>query len=152
MCSRHIPGHAAEGHHDGMVCLSEWKTFFAWCTEHGEGEKYLAKAEEAATKRRDQRKFTEDDRLLKELEALHHADDAAEAGDHAEAKHHRTIAQLIALQTKELEAYHDADEATSAGRDEDVQRHRQEAKAARQQVLALVEKTGIQEPGKLLSS
>ena len=31
-----------------MVCLSEWKTFFAWCTEHGEGEKYLAKAEAAA--------------------------------------------------------------------------------------------------------
>ena len=43
-----IPGHAAEGHHDGMICLSEWKTFFAWCTEHGEGEKYLAKAEAAA--------------------------------------------------------------------------------------------------------
>ena len=31
-----------------MVCLSEWKTFFDWCTEHGEGEKYLAKAEAAA--------------------------------------------------------------------------------------------------------
>ena len=31
-----------------MVCLSEWKTFFDWCTERGEGEKYLAKAEEAA--------------------------------------------------------------------------------------------------------
>ena len=43
-----MPGHASEGHHDGMVCLSEWKTFFDWCTERGEGEKYLAKAEEAA--------------------------------------------------------------------------------------------------------
>ena len=31
-----------------MICLSEWKTFFAWCTNRGEGEKYLAKAEEAA--------------------------------------------------------------------------------------------------------
>ena len=31
-----------------MICLSEWKAFFAWCTEHGEGEKYLAKAEEVA--------------------------------------------------------------------------------------------------------
>ena len=31
-----------------MVCLSEWKTFFNWCTERGEGEKFLAKAEEKA--------------------------------------------------------------------------------------------------------
>ena len=31
-----------------MVCLSEWKTFFDWCSERGEGEKYLAKAEAAA--------------------------------------------------------------------------------------------------------
>ena len=31
-----------------MICLSEWETFFAWCTNRGEGEKYLAKAEEAA--------------------------------------------------------------------------------------------------------
>ena len=30
-----------------MICLSEWKTFFAWCTERGEGEKYLAKVEGA---------------------------------------------------------------------------------------------------------
>ena len=31
-----------------MVRLSEWKKCFAWCTERGEGEKYLAKAEAAA--------------------------------------------------------------------------------------------------------
>ena len=31
-----------------MICLSEWKAFFAWCTERGEGEKFLAKAEQAA--------------------------------------------------------------------------------------------------------
>ena len=30
-----------------MICLSEWKAFFAWCTERGEGEKYLAKVEGA---------------------------------------------------------------------------------------------------------
>ena len=42
------PGQAEEGHNDGMVCLSEWKTFFDWCTEKGEGEKYLVKAEEVA--------------------------------------------------------------------------------------------------------
>ena len=31
-----------------MINLSEWNTFFAWCTNRGEGEKYLGKAEEAA--------------------------------------------------------------------------------------------------------
>ena len=43
-------GHAEEGHHDGKICIHEWKAFFAWCTEHGEGEKYLSKAEKAAAK------------------------------------------------------------------------------------------------------
>ena len=41
------PGHAEEGHHDGMICLSEWKAFFAWASEHGEGEMYLSKVEKA---------------------------------------------------------------------------------------------------------
>ena len=45
-----VPGHADDGHHDGMICLSEWKSFFAWASEHGEGEMHLAKAEEAAAK------------------------------------------------------------------------------------------------------
>ena len=130
-----------------MVCLSEWKTFFNWCTEHGDGEKYLAKAEEAVSKRRTQRTFKEDDRLLKELEALHHADDAEEAGHHAEAKHHRQIAELIALQTKELEAYHHAEEAAAAGNNDDAQRHRQEAAATRVQVESLSKDSGIQETG-----
>ena len=40
-------GHGEDGHHDGMVCLSEWKAFFDWATEHGEGEMYLEKAEKA---------------------------------------------------------------------------------------------------------
>ena len=34
-----------------MVCLSEWKSFFEWAAEHGEGEEYLAKAENAAVAR-----------------------------------------------------------------------------------------------------
>ena len=47
-CSIHaIPGNAADGHHDGKVCLSEWKSFFDWATEHGEGEMYLSKVEKA---------------------------------------------------------------------------------------------------------
>ena len=44
------PGHAEKGHHDGKVCLSEWKAFFTWASEHGEGEKHLAKAEKGAAK------------------------------------------------------------------------------------------------------
>ena len=48
-CPTHaIPGNAADGHHDGKVCLSEWKSFFDWCTKLGQGEKYLAKGEKAA--------------------------------------------------------------------------------------------------------
>ena len=42
-----VPGHNKEGHHDGMVCLSEWKSFFAWASKHDEGEMYLAKVEKA---------------------------------------------------------------------------------------------------------
>ena len=30
-----------------MVCLSEWKSFFAWASKHDEGEMYLAKVEKA---------------------------------------------------------------------------------------------------------
>ena len=41
------PGHAEDGHHDGKVCLSEWKAFFDWCAEHGGAEKFLVKAEKA---------------------------------------------------------------------------------------------------------
>ena len=41
-------GHGDEGHHDGKICLGEWKAFFDWATEHGEGEMYLAKVEKAA--------------------------------------------------------------------------------------------------------
>ena len=42
------PGH--DGHHDGFICLSEWRSFFEWCTEHGDGEKYLVLAEKEAAK------------------------------------------------------------------------------------------------------
>ena len=41
------PGHADDGHHDGKICLSEWKAFFDWATEHDEGEIYLVKVEKA---------------------------------------------------------------------------------------------------------
>ena len=42
------PGHAEEGHHDGMICLSEWKSFFDWCVANGDADMHLAQAEEAA--------------------------------------------------------------------------------------------------------
>ena len=37
-----------------MICLSEWKSFFAWATGHGEGEMYLSKVEKALADKQNQ--------------------------------------------------------------------------------------------------
>ena len=64
-----VPGHNKEGHHDGMVCLSEWKSFFAWASEHGEGEEHLTKAEKAVEKMQDFNERVEDS--FKAMDADH---------------------------------------------------------------------------------
>ena len=61
------PGQAEEGHHDGFICLSEWKAFFEWCTEHGAGEKYLTIAEHLADETFDARV----DAVFKALDSDH---------------------------------------------------------------------------------
>ena len=74
------PGHAEEGHHDGMICLSEWRRFFDWCEEHGQGEYYLAKAEVAAAQA-----GKADEASRKEfnasVEAVFHAMDSDNSGE-----------------------------------------------------------------------
>ena len=68
-----VPDHAEEGHHDGMISLSEWKTFFVWASERGQGEKYLAKAEKAADAKKE--------RFDERVEAVFHLMDTHHSGE-----------------------------------------------------------------------
>ena len=74
------PGHAEEGHHDGKICLSEWKAFFAWASEHGEGEMYLSKVEKAVVKA-DDSDATAREQFDARVEALFKALDSDRSGE-----------------------------------------------------------------------
>ena len=79
-----VPGHA-DGHHDGKVCLSEWKSFFDWCTEKGEGEKFLVRAEKAAAAM--QKRFNA------RVEAVFKAMDTDKSGDLSMPKMERVFGE-----------------------------------------------------------
>ena len=79
-----VPGHA-DGHHDGKVCLGEWKSFFDWCTEKGEGEKFLVRAEKAAAAM--QKRFNA------RVEAVFKAMDTDKSGDLSMPKMERVLGE-----------------------------------------------------------
>ena len=64
-----------------MICLSEWKTFFAWCSERGEGEKFLAKAEAAAAAMQERRKKAAAARFNARVEAAFKKLDSDKSGE-----------------------------------------------------------------------
>ena len=68
-----------------MICLSEWKSFFAWATGHGEGEMYLSKVEDAAKAM--QEKFEE------RVEAVFKAMDTDKSGDLSMPKMERVFGE-----------------------------------------------------------
>ena len=76
-----------------MVCLSEWKTFFAWCTEHGEGEKFLAKAEAAAAAMQEKRKKAAAARFNARVEAVFKKIDPEQSGELSMAEMERAFGE-----------------------------------------------------------